>query len=250
MSKITVTTPEYVELEFELAGLGSRFFAIIVDYTIQAFILLFVVITLMFAYPNMYSQDPLEILKSSFAAILIVGIFLIVFGYFIFFETIWGGQTPGKRLAQIQVVKDTGEAVGFMDALLRNIFRVIDFLPFNYLVGVVFILLNNENKRVGDFIAHTIVVKLKQDLKPMTLPDIQVVTSVDFDITRITEEEYSLIRNFLIRRGDLDIKNRQRISFKIAEPLFKKLEISPQSIDDEELLEIIATRYKEHKKLL
>ena len=248
MDKIVIETPEHIELEYELAGLGSRFVAVFIDSIIMGVVDLILLIILMLTTPGIMEKGVFGLFSSVFASIIVVLMFLVVFGYFIFFESLWTGQTPGKRIAQIQVIKDNGEPVRFTDALIRNLFRIIDFLPGWYVVGIITILLNKRNKRVGDMVANTIVVRLKHDLKPTVLPDLKVKTELHIDIHKINEEEYGLIRNFLLRRNDLMSNARFELARKISMPLMKKLDIDPSEADFEELLEVIAVQYKEQKK--
>lgn len=250
MDKITIETPEHIELEYELAGLGSRFVGIFIDSIIQSIMIAILVIILLLTEPNIFEKGPIGLFSSIFASAIVVLIFLVLFGYFIFFETLWTGQTPGKRTSQIQVIKDNGEPVRFVDSLIRNMFRIVDFLPAYYVAGIIMILMNKQNKRIGDMVAKTIVVRLKHDLKPTVLPDIKVRSDLQIDIHKISEEEYGLVRNFLIRRNDILPNARQELSKKIGMPLMKKLEIDPAQVDFEELLEVIAIQYKEQKKSL
>lgn len=250
MDKITIETPEHIELEYELAGLGSRFVGIFIDSVIQFVMAAILVIILLLTEPNIFEKGAVGLFSSIFASVIVVLLFLVFFGYFIFFETLWAGQTPGKRTSQIQVIKDNGEPIRFVDSLIRNMFRIVDFLPAYYVAGILMILLNKRNKRIGDMVAKTIVVRLKHDLKPTVLPDLKVRSDLHVDIHKITEEEYGLVRNFLIRRNDILPNARRELAGKIGMPLMKKLGVDPASTDFEELLEVIAIQYKEQKKLL
>lgn len=250
MKKTTITTPENIELEYELAGLGSRFVGAAIDYLIQGFLIALLILVLVFSYPDITSQSPFEIFRSTFAAGVILLIFLILFGYFIFFETLWSGKTPGKKVAQIQVVRDTGQPIGFFDSLLRNLFRIVDFLPFYYIAGAVMITINPQFKRIGDIVAHTIVVRSKPTEKIATLPKIEVRTYLDVDISKMTPEEYNLARDFIIRRNTLNPEDRARIAGKISSLLLEKMDLTEKDIDNEEFLEVCAVEYRKRKKFL
>ncbi|MCD4785983.1 MAG: RDD family protein [Candidatus Eremiobacteraeota bacterium] len=251
MEKIRILTPEHIELEYELAGIGSRFVAIVIDLLIQFGICSVLFLAMVISSPDFFDEGIHSIFSSIFASIMFILIMVIFLGgYFILFEIVWSGQTPGKRIAQIQVIKDNGEPVGFIGVLLRNILRIVDFLPAYYILGVVLIIVNKQNKRIGDIVAKTIVVKLKSNLEPVVLPNLKVRSDIDVDITRINEEEYGLIRDFIIRRWDLKPEARFVLAEKISLPLMKKLNVDPADIDIEEFLEVVAVKYRERKKLI
>jgi uncharacterized RDD family membrane protein YckC len=247
MDTIKIETPEHIELEYELAGLGSRYIGVFVDHLIQSFVMFFLFIALVISNPNITSENPLEIFKSAFAGTIMVMMFLVSFAYFIFFETIWSGQTPGKKIAQIQVLKDNGEPIGFMEALLRNIFRLIDFFPFYYYVGIGLLWFRNDKKRVGDIIAHTIVVKQKANLKPVSAPELNVKTDLQINVSLINDQEYGLIRDFIISRHQLPVEDRIRIGNKLAAFAAEKLQMREVNVDKEEFLETIAVQYRSYK---
>src|SRR6185295_15315903 len=84
--------------------------------------------------------------------------FCVYWGYFAFFEIIWSGRTPGKRIASIRVIKESGRPLNAYEAIGRNVLRAIDFLPVMYGLGVVVMMLNRQSRRIGDFVAGTVVV--------------------------------------------------------------------------------------------
>jgi len=148
------------------------------------------------------------------------------------------------------VIRDNGEPVKFADILLRNLFRMIDFLPWYYIMGISLMLVNKQRKRLGDIIAKTIVVRLKSDLTPTVLPDLKIRTDLRLDVAKINEDEYGLIRSFIIRRDELKPQARAALAEKISLPLMKKLEVDPAGVDFEEFLEVIAVQYRERKTQL
>ena len=94
--------------------------------------------------------------------------FLLYWGYFALFEAFWNGQTPGKRLVKIRVIKDSGRHITLFEALARNLVRVVDMIPPNfYLVGLLSMLCNKQQKRLGDFVAGTIVIHERTSQQPM-----------------------------------------------------------------------------------
>lgn len=250
MDKVKIITPEHIELEFELAGLGSRMVAALVDYLLQFGLVAVIFMALAFSNPALSRDDLPTLFKSAQMAILLVLTFLILTGYFIFFEAIWNGQTPGKKLAQIQVIRDNGQPVAFVESLLRNLLRIVDILPFHYLLGIAFIFINDKNKRIGDIVAKTIVVKLKENLSPTALPELDVKTDLVIDVSQITPEEYSLVRRFLLRRGRLKLESRAKIGKKLANQLMDKAGVDPNAAGPEEFLEALSIEYRKSKKHL
>ena len=92
-------------------------------------------------------------------AIAVLLIFVLLWGYFIFFELTWNGQTPGKRAAGVRVLTSRGEPVTLVHTLVRNVLRIVDALPSFYMVGVISILVTRRSQRLGDLAAGTVVVR-------------------------------------------------------------------------------------------
>ena len=157
-----VATPENVELDYEVAGIGSRFLAIAIDTVLQIVLGGAVVLVLVIFY-GFGKEDFLKNLPGIWEGILMGFLiflsFLISFGYFIILEMVMNGQTLGKKILNIRVRKDLGNAPGFWDLLLRNLIRIVDTLPIFYGVGLVVMFMNKKAKRLGDYAAGTVVVK-------------------------------------------------------------------------------------------
>src|SRR5918992_5928293 len=122
--RLTITTPEGVELELQLAGLGSRFVAQSIDLLIKGAAILLLVIAL-------------SVFGLTGVAIMIPSILLILYAYDVVFETFSNGRTPGKRALKLRVVKAEGEPVDFMSSAIRNVLRLVDGLPTSYVPGIV-----------------------------------------------------------------------------------------------------------------
>ena len=153
-------------------------------------------------------------------AILILLAFLSQFGYFAFFETIWNGQTPGKRWTHLRVIKDSGRPVDAQSAILRNLIRIVDSLPSLYAVGIVTSLISPQNKRVGDYLAGTVVVHEKPVQDGQSLWE----TSAPHRLTvnppqAITSAELQLVEAFLERRFSFPEEIRRSMARQIAERL-------------------------------
>jgi uncharacterized RDD family membrane protein YckC len=151
-SELIVSTPERVSFDYQVAGLGTRAIAQVLDLLIVTGLLIalfFGGIAVGSFFNNTVAFDLIEILGS----------FVIVFGYFWLSEAIWSGQTIGKKAFRLRAVGDRGEPLTFMQAGIRNVVRIVDFLPYGYGVGLVVMFINGKGKRLGDLAAGTLVVK-------------------------------------------------------------------------------------------
>ncbi|MEM7128880.1 MAG: RDD family protein [Chloroflexota bacterium] len=170
----TIETPENVTFQYDVAGIGSRFIGALLDMVILslALMLLNVVAFLLLALLQPQLFDPIELLQSSAEEMWGVGIvvalaalfnFILFWGYFILFELIWNGQTPGKRLAGTRVIRMDGNPIGLLENIIRNLVRIIDFMPSGYGLGLVVMFCNPHARRLGDYAAGTLVIREKGD---------------------------------------------------------------------------------------
>ena len=151
-SELVIATPERVSFDYQVAGLGTRALAQLLDLLIVAGIMI-AVLLFAFAVGSVTGSDTAANL------ITIVGLFIVVFGYFWISEALWSGQTVGKKVFRLRAVGDRGEPLTFLQAGIRNVVRIVDFLPYGYGVGMVVLFVNGKGKRLGDLAAGTIVVK-------------------------------------------------------------------------------------------
>ena len=149
---LVVSTPERVSFDYQVAGLGTRAIAQLLDLLIVSVILIVVVLSGVFAGAVFGSNTIAGLIQ-------LIGSFVVVFGYFWASESIWSGQTIGKRAFHLRAIGDRGEPLTFMQAGIRNVVRIVDFLPYGYGVGFVVLFANGRGKRLGDLAAGTIVVK-------------------------------------------------------------------------------------------
>ncbi|AGC67691.1 RDD domain containing protein [Thermoclostridium stercorarium subsp. stercorarium DSM 8532] len=154
-----VKTPENVTLEYELAGIGSRGVAVIIDTLIQNFLLLMIALMILPALDN----GSFFLIRSGentlYVVIAILLMFIVQFGYFLLFEFFMKGATPGKRIVGLKVIMANGEPVTFTAVVIRNLLRIGDMLPGIYGVGILSVFLNKRYMRVGDLAANTVVIK-------------------------------------------------------------------------------------------
>jgi uncharacterized RDD family membrane protein YckC len=240
--KLLIDTPEQIALELPLAGIGSRSLALAVDSLLQlgAFILIFLLLAL--------SKFTGAGFVSGMGAIVVALVpFLIQWGYFTFFEIFWNGQTPGKRTAQIRVIKESGRPITVVEAIARNLVRTIDMLPGIYAVGLICMLLNKRNKRLGDYVAGTVVVHEKTIEKVSTIWNApNAPATADHQAIRISSEELVLIETYLNRRSAFDSVVRKKTAAQIVSLIQKRTGIEPaegQSADT--FLETVARKARE-----
>jgi uncharacterized RDD family membrane protein YckC len=154
---VQVRTPEQVKLRLPLAGIGSRAVAQLVDLTVLALVYaIFAVSEVLWRWLDVFGRATSYLVG---ATVLIS--FLIFWGYFIALETSLSGQSLGKRLMKIRVVQRDGRPVTFYSATVRNLLRIVDFLPLGYLVGLIVAVIDSQERRLGDLVAGTVVVKDK-----------------------------------------------------------------------------------------
>src|SRR5450631_3228964 len=149
--------------------------------------------------------------------------FAIYWGYFAIFEIVWKGQTPGKRYTGIRVIKESGRPINAFDAIGRNLMRAVDGLPGIYGVGLVCMMCNQQSRRLGDFVAGTVVVHEKptEDVRPSWNTSDQGASAAP-GLKQVSPEELILIETYLHRRWDLDKYVRVNTAVQIADRIKAK----------------------------
>jgi uncharacterized RDD family membrane protein YckC len=269
--QLNIETPEQVELRFPVAGIGSRFLAVFTDSIIQ-FVAIIVTILLAVvvgsaalhsggALGNALTKPRSDTAQKWFAAVIILFYFLRYGGYVSLFEAFWNGQTPGKRLLKIRVIKDSGRQITFFEALARNLLRVVDSQPV-YLIGVITMLCNKQQKRLGDFVAGTIVVHERLDEQPLLAHNSRTFTAALYTpqfeessrpqrpgqvplaadaVARLQMQDLNIIDAFLARALDLDMSTREEMAAKIAVRIAAKMQTAiPEGTNPERFLEAVA----------
>ncbi len=245
--QLQIDTPEQISLELPLAGIGSRFLGLTIDTLLQ--FVLYVTGGLAFAFAGLVGMSRYFnwIPKHWIPAVVILFIFCVYWGYFAFFEIIWKGQTPGKRLAKIRVIKESGRPINAYEAVARNLLRAVDVLPGMYGVGIVCMMLNNQNRRLGDFVAGTVVVhdKRTEEVKPEWNTGTEP-TATNPQLSLVGSEELVLIETYLHRRVGMDLVLRDQVAYQIVTRIIAKtgLQRDPgQSLD--EFLETTARQIRD-----
>lgn len=240
----TLDSPERVRLELEIAGPMSRAFAYSIDYSL--ILLLMTALLLLFVSGSQqlidwfsefsFAQDLLEGVTEWLdvsdedggngllrGLALAVGIWLmldlfVTTTYFLIFETLFRGRTPGKQLTRLRVVCDGGNVLGWRQSLLRNLLRMVDSLPAGYLVGVVAMLISPRMQRLGDLVAGTIVIREREAFVNDVMADVVIAPDVEAGF-RFTRDELSLIGEVerrLIRRT---LRRAETLSSRAAQPI-------------------------------
>jgi len=270
--QLIIDTPEQVAIRFPVAGIGSRFLAILIDSLIQitAYVVMVLVFVLVIsAAPKSTSTGELSRTgeKWLIAALILVH-FLMYWGYFTLFEAFWNGQTPGKRLFKVRVIQDSGRQITFFESMIRNLIRIVDLFPSFYLVGVIAMACNRQHKRLGDLAAGTLVVHERPTEEPMwggTGP--RTITAASFQpdqrepdflfqhnlpialpadaIARLSAEDLNVIDRFFSRALDMDLTTRAQIAARLTAQIGSKMSIEmAKDINPERILEAVAQKLR------
>lgn len=250
---LIIETPERVQLEFSLASIGNRFLAVAIDHFIQ-YLTIILVAWLALSLAGFSSSDIVDApdrlvseMPKWTIAILIILLFLIFSGYFVVFEWMWNGQTPGKRLMKLRVIRDDGRPLTLWEAIARNLLRIGDAVPGFilpvYSVGLIVIFLSSRDQRLGDIFAGTVVVRERTDEAPtfaetfsnrvtdIAFMRVQKTGGVKANVSLLTEREVEVVESFLRRRWDLTERQRLWMAWRIALPIMYKLKPSYKEED-------------------
>jgi uncharacterized RDD family membrane protein YckC len=245
-----IDTPENIEFGYEIAGIGSRFIAALLDT------LLILVAEVLLTLGVVVFGGPLSNLgfsPSILTAIYMLLAFFILFGYYLVFEMLWNGQSPGKRAAGLRVVREGGRPVTFLASAIRNLVRLVDFLPTLYVAGVVSMFIDSRSRRLGDLAAGTLVVKERRGitLESLAAPAPAAVVAPDAPalpgIERLDVRDYTLAQEFLRRRRTLAPEARTRLATQIAATVQGRLELPPQG-DPERFLALVVAEYQRTRR--
>ena len=229
-----IETPENVELQRPLAGIGSRFIAGLIDLLLIFLVLLAVSIVMMIVV----SSGPFGILRDLqessgwVIAVWILVTFVIVWGYFAFFELGWNGQTPGKRQQRIRVVKASGAPIAVTDIFIRNLLRIVDFLPAFFGLAGVAMFVTRRCQRLGDIAAGTVVVsevpfdnaagKNRSGASEQQWWGGQSQAAEEAREAGLTEEELRLLNSYWSRRHELLPEARERLLPRLLQPIVQR----------------------------
>src|SRR4051812_4526163 len=214
---IDVETPELVVFSYTIAGVGSRALAAMIDSFICIAALIAILIGVATATPQRGTGTNASVFDAWAAAIVVFAVFCVLWGYYVLFEGLADGQTPGKRLLRLRVVRDGGYSVTFGASAVRNLVRLVDIQPIpSYAIGIVAIMFSKSGKRLGDLVAGTIVVR-EGLMRQMAPPSVSVPTELPKALaTALTEDEFTVLERFIERRSALDAERRATLAEQIA----------------------------------
>lgn len=225
---VTVETPEQIDVSLELAGLGSRFVAWVLDFLLLLGVWLSVGLILL-VIVGLLGQNAAE----TAAPMLLVALGVVLFfatqqGYDIFFEVRHNGQTPGKRFAGIRVLREGGGPIDFRSSAIRNLLRVADMLPALYLLGGLLVLISGRNQRLGDLAAGTLVTRERASAPPSDWnAEIERYASQEITFTAeqlagCSAQDRHVLRSFFQRWQDMDGRPRRLLAQKLTDEYLRK----------------------------
>ena len=234
-----------MDIELPLAGIGSRFIALLVDYLIWGAGLLVFAVLVALILPALHVFS--RISEQWAVAIVIFIIFLLNWGYFTLFEAFWNGRTPGKRVARIRVIQRSGRAIGLFESMARNLIRYVDQFPFPlHVIGVVAMFVTRQHQRLGDLAAGTLVVRDRQDepalwgeagartftaqiFAPAPPPPEPhtAITLPSTGIAKLAPADLAVLEGFFSRRLDMSLPTRELLAQRIAAAIQAKSGLEP-----------------------
>jgi uncharacterized RDD family membrane protein YckC len=228
----TISTPEGVQLALPLAGIGSRFLALLIDYLIGGAVFLVAILAAWAAGG-----------ETAATIVAVTAVLTINVVYFVLFEVFGGGRTLGKRATGLRVVTDGGGQVGLRASLIRNIIRLIELAVLLYAPAIVAVLATRNNQRLGDLAAGTLVVrdtKLETVVTAVQTPPVSSERYASWDVTGVGEEEAGAVRSFLERRAQLRPGARRALAEQLAGRLRPLVAGAQHGLGDEAFLEHLA----------
>ncbi|MFS0823386.1 RDD family protein [Bacillus sp. 1P02SD] len=229
-----IKTPEYVSIQFQLAGVGSRAAAFLLDTLILSISSLLILLTLLLI---LHGVSDFWLLGEAFfsgpVAIAIILLFLLNWGYFFLLEFFAGGKTIGKKLVGIRVIQENGHSITLLSSIIRNFLRIIDSLPASYFLGIIMIFFHPKHKRLGDLVAGTIVIheRRAKNLKKQSQLDKEIhrrglrkdsITIDQWAIKSFGNKEWKLLQTYCNRFLQLKDDVKDRRTKQIADILLPK----------------------------
>ncbi len=251
--RYAVETPEVVRIEYEVAGAGSRCLAATVD-TLLILVLQGALAAVMIGLTAVADDAGLDI-DSVFGAAWAVLAFVLLWGYYLAFELLWSGQSPGRRLFGLRAIREGGRPIDFSASAIRNLVRLVDFLPFAYGLGVLVMFADPRARRLGDLAAGTLVVRegpaltldeLARGAAPARVPprdpDAPAAPLLP-NLHLARPADYELAEAFLHRRAELSAARREGLARELAEALRARLGL-PGGGDPERFVEHFVREYR------
>jgi uncharacterized RDD family membrane protein YckC len=263
--QLSIETPELVAIDMPVAGIGSRFVALLVDYLIWTVVIVLLIFLVALIDPSLSYFS--KVAAKWEQAVTVLFFFLLYWGYFTLFEAFWDGRTPGKRIAKIRVIQRSGRGIGLFESMIRNLLRVVDQFPFVYAVGVVSVLFTRDHQRLGDLAAGTLVVHERENLAEVSsITSGRTFTAGMFDQTapirrsnfdvaasgvqRLGSQDLEVLEGFFARRLDFTLETRAALAQRIADGIRAKSELeAPAGVSTETFLEEVARLLRDLARL-
>jgi uncharacterized membrane protein SpoIIM required for sporulation/uncharacterized RDD family membrane protein YckC len=254
---IDIETPELVTFSYTIAGVGSRVAAALIDYLLCLLLFIALILTLAFTGANSVGPRDGTISDAWAISILVIGQFLILWGYYVLWEGLADGQTPGKRIMRLRVVSDGGYSVTFAGSAIRNLVRILDMQPVvTYGLGIGSIVATKQGKRLGDLAAGTIVVRERIIHKPAAQAaksDTIVIgpqgPAEERAVTvRLTDDEFAVLEQFMNRRSSFDPARRVELASRLIKRYENALVGFPESAGGGGPLDRLFDLYADDKK--
>jgi uncharacterized RDD family membrane protein YckC len=240
---VEIETPEHVRFRYQVAGPAKRAVAFLIDLVVRGTIVL--VIGCVAAVAGLAASSSLA--GASTGLVLLV-VFVVDWAYYVLFETIWSGRTPGKRALSLRVVTDKGHPLRFTDSLLRNLLRAADMLPFAYAVGVVVMGRDTRFRRLGDLAAGTLVVGERRGIVggPLRIHPVPSAAELRALPQRVplSGDELDAIEVFLRRVDKLSASRADELAEMVA-PIFAR-RLGVRYKDATRFLSVLHYRAHEH----
>lgn len=232
---LQIDTPENVIFDYQIAGIGSRFLACTIDTLLIMLIMVFVnfLITLVLREVAFGKIDHIRAWVLALLGLLNFGVF---WGYYMLFETIWNGQTPGKVRLGLRVIRGSGTPITVSEVVIRNLVRVVDFLPALYTAGIVAMFIDGQSRRLGDLAANTVVVYDREAIelssvassinaKPAALHQpIDHFQDDSLPVRRLSAQEVMMVEEFFRRRFQLS--NREAMAHKLLRRMYAQMGVA------------------------
>jgi uncharacterized membrane protein SpoIIM required for sporulation/uncharacterized RDD family membrane protein YckC len=244
---VDVETPELVVLSYTIAGIGSRVYAALIDLFITLVLMIGVIIGLAVLSRHSPIETSSRATPSSAwaVAVLVIMQFVVLWGYYVLFEGLADGQTPGKKLLRLRAVRDGGYSVGFAGSAVRNLLRIIDLQPaFTYLIGIGSIAFTRSGKRLGDIVAGTIVVREALVKQPMRVDARADTAGATPATAQLTDPEFQLLERWAERRTSLEPERRRQLVSQVAKRLRHALPVADGSSESAALLRLLTSEQR------
>jgi uncharacterized RDD family membrane protein YckC len=241
----TVETPEQVDLAYDVAGVGSRALAALIDHLLVG-IVIAVGVALLALLGNRLGLTSFLLIIT----LVVFGSLFVLCGYYVAFEVLWNGQTPGKRALGLRMVHVSGRPISFGASAVRNLLRLVDFLPAAYGVGFLVMFFDKRARRLGDMAAGAMAVRQRDALtldslmQPINRPVVRSVANITIpNLHALQRSDMDLVQSFVRRRAVLAPDARQRVAQQVLVPVQARLGY-PITTEPEAFLVQLAAEYE------